>query len=203
MMFSRALSCGAGSGRGHCTQSGSCKLKPARDKLKTKGQCYAGQGTPGVCFAASPGAPAQLPWPWARTGACWHHPEHPTGSGTGTMGQDAPCSVQHSQRDLWQVTSVRAMAGTRPQSPCSTSLPVSHQAAQAPKVPMEFPSSPMPQQRQKHPPLRFDIAQPPQTLLPTCPYHLLRQAGYTAQGGWLRNTRVCHVTSSQGLEPLL
>lgn len=32
-----ALGCGGGSGRGHCTQSGSCKLKPALDKPKTKG----------------------------------------------------------------------------------------------------------------------------------------------------------------------
>lgn len=50
MMFSGALSCRAGSGQGHCTQSGSCKLKPARDKLKTKGQRCAGQERLGFAF---------------------------------------------------------------------------------------------------------------------------------------------------------
>lgn len=94
---------------------------------------------------------------------------------------------------------MRARAGNWPQSTLSTSLPVSHHAAQAPQVPMEFPSLPMPQQRQEHPPL----IQPLQTLLPTCPHHLPRQAGYTARGAWLTNTFVCLVTDWQGLEPLL
>lgn len=49
-----ALGCAAGSGRGHCTQSGSRKLKPAQDKPKAKGPCFAGPGTLGVCFTALP-----------------------------------------------------------------------------------------------------------------------------------------------------
>lgn len=42
---------------------------------------------PGVCFAASPGAPACLGWPDVCAGACWHHRDLPMGSSTSTAGR--------------------------------------------------------------------------------------------------------------------
>lgn len=197
MMFSRALSCRAGSGQGHCTQSGSCKLKPARDKLKTKGQRYAGQERLGFALlplqesqhschgCGHPGLPAGITLnipqglELAPQGRMLHAAQ-PAGLGTWLLLPSpapqilcraslpgaglAPCSC------ICLSTCFQALplAGhTRESQGRDLATEHPQHADQPPKVPMEFPFLPMPQQRQKHPLLRFDIAQPLQTLPPT------------------------------------
>lgn len=87
------LGCEAGLGRGHCMQSGSCKLKPAQDKLKTKGLRSAGQEHLGFALLLLQQPQHVVS---AVCGCCWHHPECPTGSSTSTAGQDGPAGGTQS-----------------------------------------------------------------------------------------------------------